>query len=368
MNTPWVINASLNGSPDTSWLWGSEVIEGISATPPVGIDGNVIPGSFVSPLLCDTHTHGAMGLGVTDNGTDLEKLVDLLRQRGVGSVQLSTVTLSTEDTHKVLVAARSAKARQPELIGIHLEGPFLSRDKKGAHDGSLLRKGTLEAVKELVEPYLDVVSAITIDPLSVEIEAIAWLVDNAVTVAVGHTPASYSETLAAFQAGATVLTHALNAMLPIGSREPGPVLAAVEAGAYIEVIADGHHVHPVLVKALFDLAPRRMVLVTDSMSSAGLPDGTYSVGSVPVTISEGIARTSEGNLAGSTVTLTEAVRNVVSWGVSPADALEAATVTPRRAYGVTEPIPAIGQPAELIVWSEGMAHQAILLGGEITSI
>lgn len=368
MNTPWVINASLNGSPETLWLWGSEVVEGISATPPSGINGEVIPGSFVSPLLCDTHTHGAMGLGVTDREADLEELVNLLRHRGVGTMQFSTVTLSIEDTHKVLAAARSAKVRQPELIGIHAEGPFLSPDKKGAHDGSLLRKGTLGAVKELVEPWLDVVSSITIDPLAVEIEAIAWLVDNAVTVAVGHTPATFSETLAAFEAGATVLTHAFNAMLPIGSREPGPVLAAVEAGAFIEVIADGHHVHGALVKALFDLAPGRMVLVTDSMSSAGLPDGLYSVGSVLVTITGGIARTAEGSLAGSTVTLTEAVSNVVSWGVSPADALQAATATPRRAYGVTESSLAVGQPAEFIVWSEDMTPQAFVLDGEIVSI
>lgn len=367
MIKPWAIEASVAGAPETSWLWGGQTIEAMGSVAPSGATGKAISAGFVSPLLCETHTHGAMGLGVTEDEIELNSLLSLLQTRGIGSVQLSTVTLATEAAHRVLSAARELQRTRKDLIGIHLEGPFLSHEKKGAHDPSLLRKGKLSAVQELVEPYLDVVSAITIDPLRVGAEAISWLVSRGVTVAVGHTPATYAQALAAFEAGASVLTHAFNAMLPIGSREPGPVIAARDAGAWIEVIADGHHVHPALVQSLFDLAPGRIVLVTDSMSSAGLPDGDYLVGSVPVTMTGGIARTAEGNLAGSTVTLTEAVRNVFSWGVSAEEALLAATQNPRLAYGLAEHTLGPGQPADFLVWSKSMEPTHLVLNGVVSA-
>jgi N-acetylglucosamine-6-phosphate deacetylase len=229
-----------------------------------------------------------------------------------------------------------------------------------------LQTGTLVAVRDLVEPFLDVVSSVTVDPVSTDTAALEWLVANGVTVAIGHTPATYLQALDSFRAGATVLTHAFNAMLPISSREPGPVMAAIDAGAWIEVIADGHHVHPSILKNLFQLVPDKVVLVSDSISATGLRDGDYSVGTVPITMAGGIARTKDGFLAGSTLPLADAVTNVVSWGVEPAAALAAATVNPRAAYGQHLPELSVGSPADFTLWSKEMRLTHIVRGGVIS--
>lgn len=368
MSDLWAVKGRLDGRTDHSWLWGGADIHGVGETPPVEALAFGVKGSVISVPLCDTHTHGAMGLGVVGEPDGLEMLLDLYASHGVGSLQLSTVTLPPSDLRAVLEAARDVAGRRGELIGVHLEGPFLSHEKKGAHDPTLLQTGTLVAVRDLIEPFLDVVSSVTIDPVSTEMAAVEWMVAHGVIVSIGHTPATYVQALDYFHAGATVLTHAFNAMLPISSREPGPVMAAIDAGAWIEVIADGHHVHPSIVTNLFDLVPEKVVLVSDSMFAAGLRDGDYSVGTVPVTMVGGIARTKDGSLAGSTLSLADAVTNVVSWGVDPVAALAAATVNPRAAYRQDIPLPAAGSPADFILWSNDTRLTHIVRGGVVSPV
>lgn len=367
MSDHWAIKGRLDGRGEATWIFGDAEVRGVGVIPPTGTEPITHIDAIVSRPLCDTHTHGAKGLGVGGESEGLDDLLDLFDSHGVGSVQLSTITLPNEENFRVLTAAREVVSRRKELIGIHLEGPFLSHEKKGAHDPSLLQVGTLAAVRDLVEPFLDVVSSITLDPVTTDTAAIEWLVANGVVVAIGHTPATYAEAHDAFSAGASVLTHAFNAMVPISSREPGPVMAAIDAGAYIEVIADGHHVHPSIIKNLLDLVPDRVVLVSDSMSATGLSDGDYSVGTVPVTMRDGIARTHDGSLAGSTLFLAQAVTNVVSWGVDPAVAVAAATVNPRSAYGHAVDALVPGSPADFLVWSEDMRLTHVVRGGVVSS-
>ena len=346
---PWTIIASGTGEVMT----GDSHIRNLREAGP-DEDPSAITGTWVSPWLCDTHTHGRDGYAVSADPQEMNALVQSYAADGVGSVQLSTVTMDSESIHGILEAGRQVKASLASLVGIHLEGPFLSPHKRGAHSKEDLEFGDLERVKRLLGDYLDIVTAITLDPLSVETGVISWLVEQGVTVAIGHTEADYEQTVEAFSDGASVLTHAFNAMPAITAREPGPVLAAINHSAWIELIADGHHVHPDLVSLVFDLAPDRVVLVTDSIPATGLPDGEYSLGRVRTEVVNGVARTPEGALAGSTLRLDEAVRNVVSWGVSPELALASATTNPRQAYGLQVPSITVGEPADILVWNEEM--------------
>lgn len=348
-------------------IWGAATIEGVGQSPGSGAT-EVISGAFVSSLMCDTHTHGRMGHAITESVETLRELVKVTAAGGVGRSHLSTVTMPAAKIHAVLRAARELMSSEGSVIGVHLEGPFLSEDKRGAHSQNLLLKGTLHTVRELVGDYLDAVSAITLDPLSVEEGVIGWLVEQGVTVALGHTMASFEETRQAFLEGASVLTHAFNAMQGTSSREPGPVIAALEANAWIEVISDGHHVHPSLVKFLGDMAPERLLLVTDSMPAAGLGDGSFQLGEIAVTVGGGVARTIGGSLAGSTLTLGAAVAHSVSAGVQPEVALAAATTNPLLAYGQQVPAIAEGAPANLLVWSDQMQLTHMIREGHLTSL
>lgn len=349
-------------------IWGAAKIEGVTGSPGDPPAATTISGAFVSPLMCDTHTHGRMGHSVTDSLDTLRELVKVTAAGGVGQSHLSTVTLCLADIHATLNAARELMSSEDSVIGVHLEGPFLSADKRGAHPNDLLREGTLQGVQELVGDYPDVVSAITLDPLSVEEGVIDWLVEQGITVALGHTMATFEDALRAFRAGASVLTHAFNAMRGISAREPGPVMAALEAGAWIEVIPDGHHVHPSLLKFLGDAAPEKLLLVTDSMPAAGVGDGSYQLGELAVTVHDGVARTSEGSLAGSTLSLDQAVAHTVSAGVPAEVALAATTTHPLRAYGQPVPAIAVGEPANLLVWSEQMHLTHMIRKGHVTSL
>ena len=360
------ISPPMNSGP-TRELWGTTTIDGVGKSSSQHDTDGVISGAFVSPLMCDTHTHGRMGHAVTDSLDTLRELISVTSAGGVGRSQLSTVTLSIPEIHATLRAARELMSSEKSVIGVHLEGPFLSPEKRGAHSEDLLLSGSLATVQEVVSDYLDVVSAITLDPLAVEKGVIEWLVDHGVTVAVGHTTATFEDALSAFHAGASVLTHAFNAMRPISSREPGPVVAALEAGAWIEVIADGHHVHPSVVKFLGEAAPERLLLVTDSMPAAGLGDGSYELGALSVSVVDGVARTSEGSLAGSTLSLDAAVAHSVSAGVSPEVALAAATTNPLKAYGQVVPLIAEGEPAHLLVWSEDLRITHMIRDGQLST-
>ncbi|AVG23469.1 N-acetylglucosamine-6-phosphate deacetylase [Pontimonas salivibrio] len=358
---------SVDRPGENGLLWGDTLIRGSGGfTPAAGQKS--IQGAFVSPLLADTHTHGRGGMAVLPDSEQLEQLLEGYLACGVGAVQLSTVTLNENDLRGTLNAARMVRAARTELLGLHLEGPFLSAVKHGAHDRDLLRFGTLEQVKLLVGDYLDVVTSITLDPRSVDEGVIGWLVSQGVTVALGHTEANYAEMVAAFEEGATVLTHAFNAMNQIAAREPGPVLAAIDCGAWIEVIADGHHVHPSLVRLLFDRAPARVVLVSDSMPAAGLGDGAARLGGIAVTVQDNVARTVGGALAGSTLTLSDSVSNVASWGVDSTLAINAATVNPHHAYGLNAPSLNPGAPANLLVWSTDMELTHILRDGRVSAL
>ena len=257
-------------------------------------------GRTLTPGFVDLHMHGGGGADVSDGPGGLADVLRTHRAHGSTRTVLSLVSASVADLVVTLTALAPVVRRDPLLLGVHLEGPFLSPDNRGAHDPAALTLPTPDAIGALLDAAGGTLAQVTIAPeLPGAAEAIAQLVAAGVRVAVGHTTADLATAGAAFDAGASLLTHAFNAMPGLAHREPGPIGAALERpGVVLELIADGLHVHPIVVAALFRLAPGRVALITDAMSAAGFGDGDYRLGPLDVVVRDGAARLADGHLAG----------------------------------------------------------------------
>jgi len=293
-------------------------------------DATLVPG-FV-----DLHGHGGATQAYEDD--DFSAALAAHRAHGTTRSVVSLVANPVPDLVRSLGRIRDVMATDPLLLGAHLEGPFLSPDNKGAHNEDFLVAPTPAAVEALLAAGEGVIRQVTIAPeLPGALEAVRRFVEAGVTVAVGHTVGTYEQARAAFDAGATVLTHAFNAMPGLHHRRPGPIGAAVEdERVTLELILDGVHVHPAAARTLFRAAPGRIALITDAMGAAGAADGPYRLGSLDVTVTDGVAHvTGTDTIAGSTLTQDVALRNAVRLtGQSLPDAVAALTSVPARAIGL----------------------------------
>lgn len=284
----------------------------------------------------DLHCHGGGGhaFGATVEGT-LAALA-AHRTHGTGQVVASLVSEPVERTIAGIEVVRQAMERDSAILGVHLEGPFIAPARKGAHDLTTLRLPTRDAVTELLEAGDGIIRQVTVAPeLDGALDAITQFVEAGVVVAVGHTEADADTARAAFDRGATLVTHGFNAMRGIVAREVGPVGAALaDERVAIELIADGVHVDPTLIAAVFRAAPGRVVLVTDAMAAAASAPGRYRLGTLDVDVSDGRAYVAgTQTLAGSTLTMDRAVEVCLAAGVPEDEALAAATTTPARVLG-----------------------------------
>lgn len=300
----------------------------------LGVDADVIDGkgkTLVSSLI-DTHCHGAAGFSANDGLAGMRKTLDFNQENGVARSLLSLVTASHSELLYLCDQATDLRSDQ-RFLGLHLEGPYLSPDHRGAHDPNKLALPTAAELTKLVET--GVIRSMTVAPELFTQSQLGLLADSGIKLCLGHSDVDYEGAKKFFSRHPeAVMTHAFNAMNPIHHRSPGPVPAAIEAGASIELIVDGVHVHESVVK----LVPsKQVILVTDAMSAAGMPDGKYQLGSLEVSVADSIARTDSGNLAGSTLTLAKAVQNYAAITGSQELALRAATLNPAQAYDVRLP-------------------------------
>ena len=317
-------------------------------------------GRALVPGFIDLHCHGGGGASVDDGEEAIATTLAMHTAHGTTRSVLSLVTAHVELLAARLETIARVAASDARVLGAHLEGPFLDHEFRGAHDPALLRTADTAAVDVLLEASRGMLRQITIAPEHPGArEAIARFVDAGVAVAVGHTGADFATALAAFDAGATILTHAFNGMRGLHHRAPGPVVAAMHADRVtLEIISDGVHVHPDVVRLAFSGAPGRVALVTDAMAAAGSADGHYVLGSLEVVVDRGVARLVDGgSIAGSTLTQDEALRRaVVESGIPFDEAIGALTVTPAAA---------IGRSADLGRLDPGFAADAVLLGEEL---
>lgn len=296
-------------------------------------------GATLVPGFIDLHAHGGGGHRFEDGPDALEAALIVHRKRGTTRSVISLASGPLESLARSLGDIADLAGRDSCVLGAHLEGPYLSANRRGAHDPAALREPDAEEVEALVDAALGTLRQLTVAPeLPGALRLIGRLTSRGVVVAVGHTEADYRQTRAAFDAGASLLTHAFNAMPGIGHRAPGPVVAAFDDPAVrLEIISDGRHVDPRVVALAFAQAPGRVAMVSDAMAATGVGDGVYRLGGSEVTVTDGVARiASTGSLAGSTTTLDESLRQAVSAGIEPVDAVAAVTSVPAGVLGLGE--------------------------------
>lgn len=316
-------------------------------------------GAILTPGFIDIHGHGGAGQSYDDGVDAIRVARDLHRAHGTTRAVISLVTAPLDDLARQVAEIADLMATDADILGSHLEGPFLDPAHHGAHEPSLLREPAAIDVQRLLDAGRGTVRQVTIAPeLPGGLDAIRLIVAAGAAAAVGHTSADATTAVAAFEAGATILTHAFNAMPGIHHRAPGPVLAAAaDHRVVLEAIADNVHLDPHVIKLLFDSAPGRVALVTDAMAAAGSADGSYDLGAVKVTVTDGIARTDgTGSIAGSTLTQDVALQRAVSAGAPLAEAVRALTQTPAAAVGVG---------AQLGQLAPGFLGDAVLLDAQL---
>ena len=294
-------------------------------------------GDYLVPGFIDLHRHGGAGFANDDGADSAVSVAAFHRQHGTTRSLVSFVAAPVADLLDRLAWVADLSRRDPSILGSHLEGPFLDDERRGAHNREYLISPSVQVVDAMLDAAQGTLGQVTIDPgREGALEAIRRFTDAGVSVAVGHTSASYEQTIAAFAHGARLLTHSFNAMPGITARHPGPVIAALDSPhVSLELILDGKHVHPRVAAGLLSAAPHRIALITDAMSATGCPDGGYRIGDLDVVVHDGTARLADGTtLAGSTVTLDASLQIGRAAGIDLVALIEAITATPARILGI----------------------------------
>ncbi|MGW5634401.1 N-acetylglucosamine-6-phosphate deacetylase [Streptomyces sp. NPDC003832] len=326
---------------------------------------------YVVPGFVDLHNHGGGGASFT-SGTVEEVLrgIETHRRHGTTTLVASTVT-GDMDFLAQRAGLLSELAEQGDIAGIHFEGPFISPCRKGAHSEELLRDPDPADVRKLIDAARGRAAMVTLaTELPGGIDSVRLLAEHGVIAAIGHTDATYEQTVAAIDAGATVATHLFNAMPPLGHRAPGPIAALLEDDRItVELINDGTHLHPASLQLAFRHAGAdRVAFITDAMDAAGFGDGRYMLGPLEVEVADGVARLVEGgSIAGSTLTLDRAFKRAVTVdGLSVPDAVTALSANPARLLGMADTIGSLepGKYADLVVLDSSFDLKGVLRRGE----
>jgi len=346
---------------------GERVADVGAGVPPRPADLD-LPAATIVPGFVDAHVHG--GGGAAFDAGDQAAAQQVVRAHlayGTTTMMASLVTDGPDALARSLEAL-AVLVDDGLLAGLHLEGPWLSPRHAGAHDPALLAEPSAEHIDQFVQAGGGHLRMVTLAPeLPGGPAAVRRLTAAGVVATIGHTDATYDQTHAALDAGATVGTHLFNAMRGLHHREPGPVAALLEhPDAYVELIADGVHLHPAMLRMAAADKPHRTVLVTDAMAAAAAADGDYRLGSLAVSVRGGVARLLQsGAIAGSTLTMAAAVRYAVrAAGLTLGDAVRAATSTPATMLGLDR-VGALrpGFHADLVVLDADLRVRRVLRRG-----
>jgi N-acetylglucosamine-6-phosphate deacetylase len=366
MNNCRIINARMPGYPDVQEI---VIREGkISQIATVLVADDLpkldVGGDWISLGGVDLQINGALGLAfpnvrIEDFGR-LTEICDFLWAEGVDGFLPTIVTTSIDNIHRSLAVFTEFMAQQrpdtAQILGVHLEGPFLNPQKRGAHPAVYLQPMTVHLVAAVLGKYSSTVKAITLAPeLDPTGAVIHYLRSLDIIVSLGHSQANFAQAESAFNGGASMVTHAFNAMPGLHHRDPGLLGAALtHRGVQCGFIADGQHVHPTMLQILLRSGcySKGLFLVSDALSPLGLPDGKYPWDSREIEVIDGTARLPDGTLSGTTRSLLVGVQNLVKWGICDVGkAISLATTAPRQAIGLPDGY--IGQTANLLRWHCG---------------
>jgi N-acetylglucosamine-6-phosphate deacetylase len=359
-----------DGEVDGSWvlLDGATIAAVGTGNPPAADDVVDLDGAWLTPGFIDLHAHGGGGFAFDDGPESIRAALAVHRAHGTTRSVISLVSAPLERLEASLAGIADLAADDPTVLGAHLEGPFLSPAYCGAHDPAHLRDPAPADVQRLFDAARGTLRVLTLAPeRRGALDAIRFLRREGVTVAVGHTDADHELAMRAFDVGARLVTHAFNAMPPMHHRAPGPLAAALaDHLVTLEIVLDGHHVHPAVAVVVFAAAPGRVAFVTDAMAAAGAGDGDYRLGGLDVVVRNGRATLGpDGPLAGSTVTQDAVLRTAIGPGITPVEAVTALTATPARVLGLHDRLGRIapGFAADLVVLDRDWTVQRVWADG-----
>lgn len=341
--------------------------------------------NYIIPGLVDIHLHGCMGVdlcdcakeGLTDENKNeiIGKMVEYERSVGVTSICPTTMTLDEDSLSAIMRAVGEYEDNSGTLAGVHLEGPFISYDKRGAQNPKYIKLPDVALVKRLNELSRGMVRLVTVAPeaegafefirtLTGQAERANEQTQSHIRCSLAHTTADYDIAMEAIKAGADHVTHMYNAMPPFLNRAPGVVGAAFDAkSTYVELICDGIHVHPSVVRATFEMfGADRIVLISDSTEATGMPDGKYALGGQTVYKQGSLATLVDGTIAGSATNLFDCMKMAIKIGIPREDAITAATFNPAKSLGLEHRVGsiAVGKEAKLIVCDQNLNLKRVI--------
>ena len=349
-----IYNAEINGELKTVKLDGGKIV---SVEPDTGRGDIDAGGNLLLPGLIDVHTHGCIGMDTMD--ADFAPMCRFYAEHGTTSFLPTTMTMGYDALERVTQAKTDFPGA--EILGFHFEGPYISEKHKGAQNPAYIKKPSAAEFSRFKN-----VKMVTIAPESEGSAEFIRAVTPECIVSIGHTDCTYETALEAIENGASCLTHTYNAMPPFHHRNPGPIGAAFEKHIYAQIICDGFHISKPVVLATYKMfGADRMVLISDSIRSAGLPDGEYESGGLKVFLKNGAARLADGTIAGSSATLLDCVKKAVEFGIPLDDAVRMASRTPAELLGVKKGRIEPGYDADLLITDRELNIKTVITAGKV---
>ena len=349
-----IYNAEINGELKTVKLDGGKIV---SVEPDTGRGDIDAGGNLLLPGLIDVHTHGCIGMDTMD--ADFEPMCRFYAEHGTTSFLPTTMTMGYDALERVTKAKTDFPGA--EILGFHFEGPYISEKHKGAQNPAYIKKPSAAEFSRFKN-----VKMVTIAPESEGSAEFIRAVTPECIVSIGHTDCTYETALEAIESGASCLTHTYNAMPPFHHRNPGPIGAAFEKHIYAQIICDGFHISKPVVLATYKMfGADRMVLISDSIRSAGLPDGEYESGGLKVFLKDGAARLADGTIAGSNATLLDCVKKAVEFGIPLDDAVRMASRTPAELLGVKKGRIEPGYDADMLITDRKLNIKTVITAGKV---
>ncbi|BCJ94770.1 N-acetylglucosamine-6-phosphate deacetylase [Anaerocolumna cellulosilytica] len=337
-------------------------------------DSNLVvdcTGKKILPGFIELHSHGCMGLDFTTaTATEIEKMCCYYASKGITSILATTMTIDYPRYKQAMTTIKhtmDTSKKGSRILGINMEGPFLGADRKGAHDTRYLLPIDEQKYEELNALSGDNIRIIDLDPNLENSMAFIRKHKDRKVLSLAHTSCTYNTALEAIHAGASHVTHLFNAMNGLHHREPGIIGAVSDSNVFAEIICDGIHIHPSVLRLIFKAIPEKLILVSDSMSAAGLTDGIYELGGQKVYVSNNKACLEDGTIAGSTTNLFQSFLNLTSYGIPLEHAVLSATLNPAKAVKAEQEIGSIeiGKRGDFIILKTDTSIEKVYKDGTV---